>query len=323
MLEIKIDNRNGNVWDVSQIVSGVQWKTSRIGKPGSLDITLIRGALYQDRTFRYNNGDIVTVRKDGRKVFFGYIFSIDGGKDESVKIKAYDQMRYLLNTDTYVFSGATATDILRKIAADFNLKLGTVEDTGYRIPTMVEDGQKLLDILCKALDLTLINSGRNYVLFDDFGALTIRNVESMLLDFVVGDGSLMYDYQTKTSIDSDTYNRIKLYQDNQDTGRREVYMAQDSANIARWGVLQLYQSVEENMNRAQIEQLLDTLATLKNRETKSLKISALGDIRVRAGSYIRILIEDQGINQPMLVDECQHNFDGADHTMSLELKVIE
>jgi hypothetical protein len=322
VFEILIDNKNGNVWDIADIVSGVSWKTSRMGRPGSLAFTLVKNAIYQDVRFHYSNGDIVRFRKDGQNVFYGYIFSIDSGKDDAVKILAYDQIRYLLSSDTYVFANITASDILRKIAADFNLRLGQIADTIYRIPTMVEDGKKLLDIICKSLDLTLINSNRNFVLYDDFGSLRIRNIEDMLVDFYVGDGSLMYDFNTKTSIDQDTYNKVKLYKDNKDTGKREIYIAQDSANKERWGTLQLYQSVDENMNAAQINQLLNTLITLKNRESKTLKINAIGDVRIRAGSYVRILIEKYGINQPFLVDECQHSFDGADHTMALEMKVI-
>lgn len=322
MFELLIDNKNGHVWDISQIVSDITWKTSRIGKPGSLEFTLIKGAIYQSIAFQYNNVDIVRFRFGDQNVFYGYIFGVDSGKDEAVRIVAHDQIRYLLNKDTYVFANETLTGIVKQIADDFNLRIGRIDETVYRIPTMVEDGQALLDIIDKAIVYTLWNTNRNYVLFDDFGELSLRNVEDMLVDFYIGDGSLMYDYRSKVSIDSDTYNKIKLYQDNKDTGKREVYMAQDSANIAKWGVLQLYQSVDEDKNAAQINELLNQLMQLKNRETKSLKIDAIGDIRVRAGCYVPIVIEEFGINQPFLINECTHRFDGTDHTMSLDLKVI-
>lgn len=322
MLEILLDNKNGNLWDISEIAYGLSWKTSRIGSPGRLEFSLIKRGIYQDKGFKYNNGDIVRVIKDGFNVFYGYIFSVDEGRSEEVRILCYDQMRYLLCNATYVFKNTTAADMVIKIANDFKLKLGRIDDTGYKIPAMMEDNKKLLDIICKALDYTLINAGKNYFLFDDFGALSIRKSDDMLLDFIVGDGSLMYDYSSKRSIDDDTYNRIKLYKDNKETGRREVYQAQDSANMAKWGILQLYQSVDENMNSAQINQLLNTLIAVKNRESKSLRIEAIGDIRVRAGCYIHIIIEEYGINQPFIVNECTHKFEGADHTMSLELKVI-
>lgn len=319
MLTVFIDNKDGNVWDVSQVVSDVTWKTSRIGKAGSLEFTLIESP-DQHPAFKYSNGDIVTVQLDSTNVFLGYIFTIDGGRDEAVQITCYDQLRYLMANETYVFVNVTASDVVRRIASEFQLKLGQIDDTGY-VLSMSQNDQKLFDTICRALDLTLINSGKNYVFFDDFGALTVRNVEDLLLDFIVGDASLMTDYSHKVSIDEDTYNRIKLYKDNKETGKREIYQAYDSVNMARWGVLQLYQSVDENMNYAQIDDMLKTLSTTKNRETKAIKIDAIGDIRVRAGSYIRIQIEKYGINQPFLVDECTHRL-GADHTMSLELRVV-
>ncbi|GJM70258.1 hypothetical protein HMSSN036_24740 [Paenibacillus macerans] len=325
-MAVKIINRQGTgndaEWDVSEIVKGLSWKTSRIGKAGSVSFTLIKGSPFQTSNFTYNNGDIVRVRVNDTNVFHGYIFSIDEGRDEAVKITAYDQIRYLMNTDTYVFTGVTATEVVQRIAKDFNLKLGTVADTKHRIPTMTEDGKKLLDIIDKAITLTFHHTGRDYCLYDDFGSLCLREVNDAGLDLIIGDGSLMYDYEVKRSIDSDTYNQIKLYKDNKETGKREIYMAKDSVNIKRWGLLQHYQSVDENYNTAQISELLNKLAKLKNRETKSLKVNALGDIRVRAGMRVRIIISEYGVDQALLVDECSHDFDGAVHTMTLDLRVV-
>jgi hypothetical protein len=322
LLEILLDDKQGNVWDISSIVSEFTWKTSRIGKPGSVTFTLLKNGMFQDTSFHYNNGDIIRCRDNGQNVFFGYVFSVEESQDEDVKSLCYDQIRYLMASDTYVFTNVTASQVLQRIANDFNLKLGQIDDTGYRIPAMAEDGQKLLDIICKALTLTLNATGKNYFLFDDFGVLSLRDSNAMTLDFMLGDNSLMTGFDVKRSIDDDTYNRIKLYQDNKATGKREVYITQDSANIAKWGTLQLYQSVDENWNAGQINELLNQLAKLKNRESKTLKMDAIGDIRVRAGVRIHILIQEYGVDQALLVDECSHKFDGDEHTMSLELKVI-
>ena len=322
MLEILLDNKNGNVWDLSEIVKELTWTTTRVGRPASVEFSLVNSGIYQNRAFRINNGDIVRVRKDSTNVFYGYVFSIKTNQDSEISIKAYDQVRYLLNKDTYVFKNVTTGDVIRKIAADFRLKVGRIDDTGYRIPSMVEDGQTLLDIIEKANTLTMMATGRFFVFFDDFGALSLRDVTGFQAGFYIGDKSLMTGFEYSRDIDQDTYNRIKLYRDNKETGKREVYIAQDSANIARWGVLQLYESVDEGMNSAQINELLNRLVALKNREQRTLKLEAIGDIRIRAGMYLPIIIESLGISQPMMVDEVKHRFDGEDHTMSLTLKVI-
>jgi prophage tail gpP-like protein len=322
MLEILIDNRNGKVWNITSLVPSLTYKTKRIGSASSLDLTFIRGSLFQSASFEVNSGDVITVRSDNLNVFYGYVFEISSGKDESVSIKAYDQIRYLLMNDTYVFKDVTASQIVRQIADDFELKTGLLADTEYKIPKMVEDNQKLLDIICKALDLTLIHKGGNFMLFDDFGKLSVRNIQDMKVDFVIGDYSLLYDYGLKRSIDGDTYNKIKIYQDNKETGKRDIHIEQDSANMAKWGRLQLYKQADEKMNEAQIREQLSQLMTLKNRESRSISIDAIGDLRVRAGSYVPVIIEELDINQYFLVDECTHKFDADSHTMKLELRVI-
>lgn len=322
MLELIIDNKEGVLWDVSEIAKDVNWTTSRVGRPASVDFKLVGSGIYQDRSFGINNGDIVRVRMGDVNVFYGYVFSIKQNQDAEISVKAYDQVRYLLNKATYKFKGATTGDVINQIAKEFKLKVGQIDDTGYRIPSMIEDGQTLIDIIEKANTLTMSATGRFFVFFDDFGELSLRDVTAFNAEIYVGDGSLMTGFEYSRDIDQDTYNRIKLYRDNEKTKKREVYMVEDSANIAKWGVLQLYESVDEDKNTAQINEMLQQLAALKNREQRALKLDAIGDIRVRAGIYLPIVIESLSINQRMMVDEVKHQFDGANHTMSLTLKVI-
>ncbi|WP_053374258.1 XkdQ/YqbQ family protein [Paenibacillus sp. FJAT-27812] len=322
MLEILIDNRNGKVWNITSLVPSLTYKTKRSGAASSLDLTVIKGSQYQSASFEVNSGDVIRLRHDDRNIFYGYVFEINTGKDESVSIKAYDQIRYLLANDTYVFRDVTASQIVKRIADDFDMKTGLLADTEYKIPSMIEDNKKLLDIIYKALDLTLIHKGGNFMFFDDYGELSVRNIQDMKVDFVIGDYSLMYDYGLKRSIDGDTYNRIKIYQDNKQTGKRDIHILQDSANIAKWGRLQLYQQADEKMNTAQINEQLNQLMALKNREQKSISMDAIGDLRVRAGCFIPVVIKELGINQYFLVDDCSHKFDADTHTMKLELRVV-
>ncbi|MNI49567.1 phage late control protein GPD [compost metagenome] len=250
------------------------------------------------------------------------MFTVGRREEETIKIKAYDQLRYLTASDTYVFKNTTAAAIVKRIANDLGLKWGHIVDTKYAIPSMVEDGQKLIDIIDKSFALTTINTGSIYVFYDDYGKLSVQNVKDMMLDIVIGDQSLMTGFTFEKSIDKDSYNRIKLVRDNKKTGKRDVHIAQDSANIAKWGRLQHYQKVDESMNDAQIRKLLDQLVKSKNMETKTLKLEALGDSSVRAGCYLHVEIEELAINQLYLVEECSHKFSGDDYTLSAELKVF-
>jgi hypothetical protein len=321
LLEIIIDNRDGNLWDISGIASEVSFKTSRIGKAATLEFTMLQGGFYESSAFKYNCGDVIRVKKDAKPVFFGYIFTIDGGRDESVKITAYDQLRYLTGSDTYVFQNATLGEIIKRITADMNLKVGKIAETNYKIPKMLEDGSVLLDIIYSALSKTLIATGQNYVFWDNFGELTLSSFADLRLPIYLGDVSMMYDYKQKRSIDSDTYNRIKIVRDNKEKGIRDVYVTPKNSNMDKWGVLQLYIKVDDGLNEAQIKQNLSNYFALKNREKRTFTSDFIGDIRIRAGNSLAILIEEAGINENFVVNECTHKFDGVDHTMSLELQV--
>ena len=58
-----------------------------------------------------------------------------------------------------------------------------------------------------------------YVLYDDFGKLCLKNLERMKVGLVI-DEETGENFDYESSIDSDTYNQIKLTYDNSDTGKK-------------------------------------------------------------------------------------------------------
>ena len=124
-----------------------------------------------------------------------------------------------------------------------------LENTGYVIAKKTESNQSLFDIILNALDETIRNRKEMYVLYDDFGKLCLKNLERMKVGLVI-DEETGENFDYESSIDSDTYNQIKLTYDNSDTGKREVYMAKDSSNIEKWGVLQYFDTIDEKTNGA-------------------------------------------------------------------------
>lgn len=314
MYELYITNR-GKTY--KPIIEGKpEWETTRIRQPGKLTFNVVN-----DDVINFQEGNPVIFRADGKDIFFGFVFIKERDKDQIIKVTAYDQLRYLKNKNTYVYTNKKASDVVKMIANDFNLQTGTIDDTGYVIPTRIQDNKTLFDIIYDALDLTLMNTGKMYVLYDDFGKLSLRDVESMKIpDLVVGDYNSQ-NYEYKTDIDTDTYNKVKLYRDNEETGKREIYIAQDSRNINNWGVLQYFDKVDENTNpKVKAESILK----LKNRKKRTLQLKeVLGDIRVRAGTSVMTLLKDVGdisVQQYMIVEKAKHVFGNDEHWMTLDLR---
>lgn len=307
-------SRNGNAWDVTTLVSSPKWETKRTGSPESLKFSVVPSEV------TWHEGGVVCLKDETTGYFYGYVFKVTTNETGKVDITAYSQIRYLKNKDTYVFAGQRADEIVRQIAEDFELEIGTLANTGYAIPNMCEDNVTLLDIISKALDHTIINTGKMFYMWDDYGKIRLSSVENSKLNLMVGDGSLATSYKYESSIDSDTYNKIKLVQDNKQTGHRDVFIFQDGQNMAFWGILQHFEKVDENLNRAQIEQRGDNLLELKNRPQKTFSIDALGDLSVRAGCALYMQFEALGIAQFFLVEQASHNLEKG--TMQLKVKVV-
>lgn len=222
----------------------ITWTTERKGVAGKLTFTVVK-----DSKIDFNEGSSIIFKYNNQNVFFGYVFTKSRDKEHHIQVTAYDQLRYLKNKHTYVYENKTANEIVGMIASDFLLKTGTLQNTAYKIPSKVEDNSTLFDIIQNALDVTLLNTNQLFVLYDDFGALTLKNAKDMLIDksFTVCDTTAQnFDY--KTSIDDKTYNRIQLYIDDQDTNQRQFTIEEDIETISRWGILQLTDKLNDNEN---------------------------------------------------------------------------
>lgn len=297
------------------IVTGeIQWQTERKGVQGSLTFKVVK-----DATLNFTEGDSVRLKVDGKKVFYGFVFQKKRNKDGIITVTAYDQLRYLKNKDTYVYSNKTASEVVQMLAKDFNLQCGTMEDTKFKIESRVEDNQTLFDIIQNALDLTLQNKKEMYVLYDDFGKLTLKNIGNMKVGILIDeDTGENFDYTS--SIDGETYNKIKLVYNNEKTGKRETYIAQDSSHINQWGVLQYFETIDEKTNG---KAKADALLSLYNQKTRNLTIKgAFGDVRVRAGTLVAVSLNlgDIIANSFLLVEQAKHTFSESLHTMDLTLR---
>ena len=268
-VELLIGNEEGTKVYQPAVQEGIDWSTERKNTPGKLVFKVLK-----DDILDFSEGSPVRMKVDGDNVFFGFVFKQNRSKDQIITVTAYDQLRYLKNKDTKVYEGKTAAQFVKMIADDFALNVGALEDTGFVIESRVEENTSLFEMIANALDLTLTNTGEMYVLFDDFGKLTLKSLSSMYVG--VPGAYLMIDEETgenfdyTSSIDDSTYNKIKLTYDNEDTGYREVYIAQDSSNINKWGILQYFDTLQKGENG---QAKADALLKLYNKKTRSLKIT--------------------------------------------------
>lgn len=318
--ELLIATHAGPIYNVANNVQSVTYTTNRTGEPGKLEFTLNKAG-----GISFFEGDVVRFSVDGTLVFYGWIFTKSKDRWDVIEVTCYDRVRYLKASASYAFYGQTAGEIIRKIAADFQLDVSDIEDTGYKIPSLIEEEQTCLDIIEEAVQQTLLNTGKIYVFFDDGKGLSLKEAGNMIDKTVIGDKSLLTDYTYKTDIDEQTYNSVKLARPNEETGRADVFVAQDSNTIAQWGLLQLYQTVDGDVNDAQV--IAQAQATLKyyNQRMRTLSVTSLGVAGLRAGQMVLMKVEGLGdinLDQFVLLEKVTHTFENGSHTMDFDTLAI-
>ena len=317
MFKCVIEILNHDVVFQPIVMDGIKIEWQRKSTAGKLEFTALN-----DGILDLDMGAAVRLRVfelyEWHNVFYGYIFKLEDTKDGQTKITCYDQLRYFKNKDTYCYGDIKASDLLQRICADYNLAFGAADDTGYVIPQRIESNKTLFDIMQNALDLSMQNVNEIYCLYDDYGKIMLRNIQCMKYGIRI-DEDTAQDFSYTSSIDSDTYNQVKLTYDNKETGKRDVYLAKDSSNINRWGILQYHDTLQKGENGAYKAQML---LQYYNRISRGLTIKkAFGDINVRAGCYImvRLALPDYWVDSYMLVEKVTHNLNENLHTMDLTL----
>lgn len=304
----------GKIYEISELVKSVKYTDKLNDGCSKLEFA------YYDDDIVVVPGSVVRYKHDGVGIFYGYIFKVVRKKNKEVTVIAYDQLRYCKAKDTIVVQGDTIPSLVKKMCAYFNLKAGSIASSSYKLATSVQDDKTWLDIAYAAIDDTLTNYGTWYTLRDEFGSISVRDLEELQLDLVLGDASLCYDYEHEKSIDDNFYNIVKLVSNNEKTGKREVYIAKDSSSIDKYGLLQYFEVLDKNASTAQAKSKANMLLSLYNREVETISLDCLGDLSVRAGCSFYAQIKDIALNKRLIVRSVTHDFLPV-HTMSLEVAI--
>lgn len=319
--ELLISNkRSGKIWEVSNCVEEAKWTTNRTGSAGKFEFTLLKAG-----DIAFLEGDVVRFSVDGQLQFYGWVFTKEKDRWGVISVTCYDRLRYFKANASYAFYDMTAGQIIQQIAGDLQVDVGQIDSTGYALPSLIKQDQSCFDIISDAVQQTLLNTGKIYVFYDDGNGVVLREAGNMISNVVIGDKSLLTDYTYKTDIDSQTYNSIKLARPNKSTGLWETFVAQDSNNIAQWGLLQLYQTVDEDANDAQIQAQAQVSLQYYNQRMRTISVSSMGVPGLRAGQMVLMKVPDLGdinLDQYVLLEKVTHTWKNETHTMEFETMAI-
>ena len=312
---------NGTVYDATPVtLEGVELVQSIRMEAGCLRFSVVR-----DGILNFVEGDKVQFYVDGLLRFSGWVMTKERTSAQIIAVTAFDMLFYLAkNKDTYVYWDKTATEVAKMIATGAGLPVGTMTDTGWKIPQRIEEGQTLLDMIQSALDLTEKATGKEYFFFDGGGRLMLRERQELVTNGVLRCDGGISDYWYRTDISKDTCNTVKLYQ----AGRRETehlaFQAENAEKVGTWGKLQYYAHVPFTLTEAQLKEMAESVLQEKCRVVKELTVENInGDLFLTAGQSVYLEIPDLaeiGIAKMSLIEKSTHIFKDGEHKMKLEMR---
>lgn len=316
------DSESTKQFSLGGVLTDVQWDTTLLDQPGKLTFTIVESG----SEFFYEGSNVV-LTVGGIKIFDGYLFERSRSEKDTMKCTCYDRLRYLNNKDTYVFTNATPSEIFTTICTEQQLPFKITNGSDYKTAPIAHDNKSLYSMIIRALDEAFVFSKQYLIVRDNAGTLEMINIENMLTNVFIGDESLLKGFDFVSSIDKQTYNYVKLIQEDKDKKIRHKYIAMDTSTIYKWGRLQYFEKMDEDANEAQIQERAMKVLNHYNRKTKTLKVTCLGDFQVQAGSGVGVgikKVENEGIAymQYAFASKVSHHITQDIHTMSLDLEVV-
>ncbi len=204
---------------------------------GAVTVKTERGTVPGKLTFRcldrVSPGDNVTFRCDGKDVFRGKVFEVirSGGCCECT---AYDLLRYFKNKATITYSDKTAGELLLMLSCGFNIPTGEIADTKMKISGQIDDGRELFTIIGNALSLTSLAGYGSYVLYDDCGAICLKDRDSLCCGIAIRS-ELCSSFTVTETIDEGVYNDVSLTEMTEDG--RVFHRFKNDESIEKYGHL--------------------------------------------------------------------------------------
>lgn len=326
-------------WDVSTVVNNIKLSLDLDFSAGTLTFDLIDGL----GGFSPQSGDIVQLSWDEVKTFYGRIFKVSYNQDKKYSITAYDNSRYLKNQDSIVWPVSTISQRFTQMAKTAEVPYKVVNDSTYKVPAEVCDGKSYFDMLKSAIDATEKATDQMYYIGCAYDTLELRKAPYNELELVIGDKQFLTAYSFDRSID-DAANVVRIVKKNQEESQNTSATASEDTSqsgddpdatsfsysdatgntINQWGKLQVVETAKDKANDAQMAERAKELLNEKNRETYTLKLTAIGNLDLIPGNSVAIKIEDltnAGFEiKRAAILKATHNFN-SDYTTEIEMKV--
>lgn len=311
--------------DISNITGSYQRSENSdgLGEEFSFSLALNNKDKYWPK-LNIDAGDKVVFENDSVLIFTGMIINIQGTDNKIYSVKAYDY-GFLINKSqvNVQFRKMSANAAISKLCSDFGIEVGSI----CSMPTLINkvySGDTVADCFKDIISQASADSGESYRMEIRFGKLYIEKESDLIITAVYKPASNLASFdvttepaslQTSRSIE-DMRNSVKIIASGENS-TSVISEASDSGSIAKYGLLQLVESVsDDNGTSNKAENRLAELNKIKNEITLRL----MGDDNVRAGRILVFAQPDEGLEGQFKVTNVTHSYSNNNHYMDLTLE---
>ena len=285
---------------------GLKLSLSRLSAAGTLEFSY-----FDDQAeVSLQMGDRIFLDVDGVPVFRGYLFEKIETKDKLIQAKAYDCLRYLLNTDSYVRPTETYQSFVRWVASEFGFKFTAVNEQWTAVDGVVAENETFLDVMNKYKRNVVLKTGDFYEVCasrQEHGSIIFRSMAQYPWMTVLSPG-MVEDYEYTETIDTDVANIVDVQYTDNDEATRTVTRKND-ALIKSWGPLWVIEKV--NMKASDATIYANTLLALLGEPQRKFRLSSVltDTLLVEAGSPVvaSFELDNRTIQNWMLIDSIVYN----------------
>lgn len=320
---------NGSVRDITRLSGNLSWRDSIDTLGMELNVNVARNV--EDRYMRgldiVELGDKIILKNNSDEIFRGIIVDLSTEKYKKA-ITAFDYAFYLNQSKTIIqFNKVRADNAIKQLCSKFNVPIGNITDIPASITKIYKDST-IADIIRDILKQTTDSLGIKYRLEMRSGKLYIEKYIDLIITPRFKPASNLASFNpvsrigniSKNESIADMRNSI-LISSSDEKSSRVVAEAEDDNSIAKFGLLQEVESIDDK-DMAQARNIAQNKLRELNRIGQDISLKLLGDDNVRAGRILEIDNDMFSLKGQYLVKDCTHMYHKRIHTMDLTLEEV-
>lgn len=308
--------RNGDYYNYTNLREKIVWSGRKGAAPRTVTITFADSESYGlDRVAAdVGAGQKIQIFEPYNEIFRGLVMTGTSDNSRRLTLKCYDNLVYMTNNKaSFSYKKKRADEIFADCCSKLGLSIGGTVNT-EKVISEIAKTTTFWDVIQEALSQTYKSTGRRYYVCSEKGLVYLRRREMPNSFFPLNIRKNTVSYERTRSI-YDTRTRLRVVT----SKNKEKKFWQNADLENRIGVFQDVKSVDKDITRTELDQLVAEFQQEKAVVGDSMTWEGPGDSSVRAGGVVYISNDHLNLRRIAYVDEDTHTWQNGTHTMKLKL----